>query len=124
MMASGGWDRTVLFWDVRVKTPVKQTYGYYIGGQAIDFRGNEVLLGNNKSQNPLRIYDLKADKVRVVPWMLTSERESHFITGVLSCFFTYLVGNLVIKNQVILLPVLPRTKCVFLVKNVWCLNTC
>ena len=37
---SGGWDRAVFFWDVRTKTAVKNIFGYYIGGQAIDIKGN------------------------------------------------------------------------------------
>jgi hypothetical protein len=30
-----------------------------------------VLLGNNKPENPLRIYDMKADKIRPLHWDLT-----------------------------------------------------
>lgn len=37
---SGGWDKSVFMWDVRTKTAVKNIYGYYIGGQAIDVKGN------------------------------------------------------------------------------------
>lgn len=51
-------------WDVRTKTSVKSLYGYFIGGQAIDIRNNEVLLGNNQNELHLRIYDIKADKTR------------------------------------------------------------
>lgn len=29
---SGGWDKTVYFWDIRLKTSIKKLYGYYIGG--------------------------------------------------------------------------------------------
>jgi hypothetical protein len=46
---SGGWDKAVFMWDVRTKTAVKNLYGFFIGGQAIDIRGNEVLLGNNQN---------------------------------------------------------------------------
>jgi len=48
MLLSGGWDQSVFFWDVRVKTSVHHIYGHYIGGEAIDFKGTQVLLGNNK----------------------------------------------------------------------------
>lgn len=37
---SGGWDKSVFMWDVRTKTAVKNIYGFYIGGQAIDVKGN------------------------------------------------------------------------------------
>ena len=49
-------------WDVRTKTSVKSFYGSYIGGQAIDIKGHELLLGNNRNENQLRIYDFKAEK--------------------------------------------------------------
>jgi|JI9StandDraft_2_1071091.scaffolds.fasta_scaffold1194980_1 COMPASS component SWD3 len=71
-MASGGWDRSVYFWDLRVKTSIRQVFGYYIGGEAIDFKGHQVLLGDNKPEHPLRIYDTKADKMMTIPWTLTS----------------------------------------------------
>lgn len=90
VLLSGGWDRTVHFWDIRTKTSVKRLFGYYMGGEAIDFRENEVLLGNNKPDNPLRIYDTKADKVRTIHWDLTEEHQAHYVTGVLACFFAYL----------------------------------
>lgn len=33
---SGGWDKTLYFWDIRSKTAVHKLFGCYIGGQAID----------------------------------------------------------------------------------------
>ncbi len=32
VVVSGGWDRSVHFWDIRMKTSIKQLFGYYIGG--------------------------------------------------------------------------------------------
>lgn len=75
IVASGGWDRSVYFWDIRIKTSIRQVYGYFMGGEAIDFKGHEVLLGNNKPEHPLRIYDMKAEKLLDIPWMLTSESQ-------------------------------------------------
>lgn len=51
-------------WDVRTKTTVKSLYGFFVGGQAIDIKNNQVLLGNNQNEYQLRIYDIKADKTR------------------------------------------------------------
>jgi WD40 repeat protein len=72
ILASGGWDRAVHFWDVRLKTSVKQIFGSYIGGEAIDIKENKVLLGSNKPDLPLRVYDLKADKFHSINWPITS----------------------------------------------------
>ena len=37
ILVSGGWDRSVYFWDLRTKTAVKELYGYFMGGEGIDF---------------------------------------------------------------------------------------
>lgn len=89
ILASGGWDRAVHFWDIRLRTSVKQLFGCYMGGEAIDFRGSDILLGSNKPENSLRVYDSKADKIRTLKWDITEEAQAHYTTGVLSCFFAY-----------------------------------
>ena len=84
---SGGWDKTVYFWDVRTKVAVNKVFGYYIGGNAIDIKGNDYLFGNNENQNQIRIYDLKADKARVLKYEHYNPASAHCNTGVNSCFF-------------------------------------
>ena len=32
VLATGGWDKTVHFWDLRSKTSINKLFGYYIGG--------------------------------------------------------------------------------------------
>jgi hypothetical protein len=47
MFFTGGWDKTVFVWDIRIKTPASKIYGSYIGGKAIDINNKmELLLGN------------------------------------------------------------------------------
>jgi hypothetical protein len=65
---SGGWDKTVYFWDRRTKMTINKIFGSYIGGKAIDIKGNEYLLGNNENNQHLRVYDMKGDKMRVINW--------------------------------------------------------
>lgn len=86
---SGGWDNTVFFWDVRTKTSFNKLFGLYMGGQSIDVKNGNMLLGNNKDTNQLRIYDIKADKMRLVRWENYTEESLHLTTGVNSCFFGY-----------------------------------
>jgi hypothetical protein len=38
---------------------------------------------------PLRVYDLKAGKARLIDWRPLKEEEFHYTTGVLACFFGY-----------------------------------
>ena len=44
-----------------------------MGGDSIDFHGGDILLGNNKPDFPLRIYDLSAGKMRAIDWPLTTQ---------------------------------------------------
>ena len=86
---SGGWDKTVFFWDVRTKVSVHKVFGSYIGGKAIDVKDDEVLLGNNENTNHLRLYDIKADKIRLIRYEHYNENSIHCNTGINSCFFGY-----------------------------------
>lgn len=72
LLLSGGWDKAVHFWDIRTRTSVNKLFGFYMGGDAIDFSGNDILLGNNKPDFPLRIYDCNAGKMRSIDWPLTN----------------------------------------------------
>jgi WD40 repeat protein len=108
VLATGGWDRSVHFWDLRSKTSINKLFGYYIGGEAIDFKNDEVMLGNNSPEHQLRIYDMKADKIRPIHWDLTSEKQAHYTTGVLGCFFGYSLCD--VGMGVASLLVLPKVK--------------
>ena len=44
-----------------------------MGGQAIDLKNHEMLIGNNKNENQLKIYDIKADDMRVIRWQHYTE---------------------------------------------------
>ena len=71
---SGGWDKTVFVWDIRTKTAISKIFGVYMGGNAIDINKNqEVLLGNNTNEMPLRIYDMRTSRARLVDWRPLSE---------------------------------------------------
>lgn len=47
---------------------INKIFGSYIGGKAIDIKGNDYLLGNNENNQHLRVYDMKGDKMRVINW--------------------------------------------------------
>ncbi len=41
MFFSGGWDKAVFVWDIRIKTSVSKIFGSYIGGKAIDINNKQ-----------------------------------------------------------------------------------
>jgi COMPASS component SWD3 len=46
-LISGGWDRTVIVWDIRLGNPVRHFYGPSITGDSIDL-SNEVIMTGSK----------------------------------------------------------------------------
>ncbi len=54
---SGGWDRTVNIWDLRLARAVRSVAGPYIcGGDNLDIRGNEVWLEDVQAEVFQRVH--------------------------------------------------------------------
>jgi WD40 repeat protein len=71
MIASGGWDKTIQFWDIRKKGPIASIYGPKICGDAIDFKedGNTILTGSYRDENCLELFDIRTfKKIRGINW--------------------------------------------------------
>ena len=45
VLVSGGWDKTLQIWDLRVHRSVRSIYGPYVCGDSIDIQGNNILVG-------------------------------------------------------------------------------
>lgn len=58
MLVSGGWDRTIQVWDLRVARSVRSIFGPYICGDSIDIQGNKVVTGSWRHTHPLQLWDL------------------------------------------------------------------
>mmetsp|Transcript_68136 Transcript_68136/g.114138 ORF Transcript_68136/g.114138 Transcript_68136/m.114138 type:complete len:268 (+) Transcript_68136:61-864(+) len=68
LLLSGGWDRTVRVWDMRVPESVKTIFGPYICGHSLDVRGNTVLAGTCTSEEQCNLYDLRScNRLRILP---------------------------------------------------------
>lgn len=52
---SGGWDKTVLVWDLRVGRAVRSIHGPYICGEAVDVSGSTLLTGSWRREAPLQV---------------------------------------------------------------------
>jgi COMPASS component SWD3 len=76
LLASGGWDNTVQFYDVRQGTIVNSLYGPHVCGDALDMKGDYLLTGSWALENQIQIWDLRNYKL-VETINLCSKEKSH-----------------------------------------------
>ncbi|KAM3130452.1 hypothetical protein pb186bvf_017454 [Paramecium bursaria] len=66
---SGGWDKTLIRWDLRSKLSTGSIYGPQIYGDAIDIKENMVLTGSFREDKQLEIWDTKQmTKLANIEW--------------------------------------------------------
>eukprot|EP00927_Polykrikos_kofoidii_P020743 TRINITY_DN19883_c0_g1_i1.p1 TRINITY_DN19883_c0_g1~~TRINITY_DN19883_c0_g1_i1.p1 ORF type:complete len:351 (+),score=47.34 TRINITY_DN19883_c0_g1_i1:136-1188(+) len=71
IVISGGWDKSVQFWDIRVGHAVRSIYGPYICGDALDVSvdGRTLLTGSWRSEDSLELWDLRTCcRLEALPW--------------------------------------------------------
>ncbi len=75
MVLSAGWDQRILFWDIRMETPVDSIYGCNIYGNALDIKDGLLLTCNHRNKAQIQLYDLNSRKLIIsqdgsdFPWM-------------------------------------------------------
>jgi WD40 repeat protein len=73
ILASGGWDNTVHFWDTRAGTSIRSIFGPHLCGDSLDLcsAGNSttVLTGSWRPHSPLETWDLGTGKlIEQIEW--------------------------------------------------------
>lgn len=69
VLLSGGWDNTVVYWDIRTGSPVKSFYGAHICGDALDVVSSDIVTGSYRSENQLELWDYgTGTKITDIPW--------------------------------------------------------
>lgn len=69
ILISGGWDNNIIIHDVREKGPVNAIIGAHICGESLDFSGNKILSGSNRTTKQLQLWDLETTKlIQDVDW--------------------------------------------------------
>jgi WD40 repeat protein len=62
-MASGGWDNTVQFYDVKSGNIINSVYGPHISGDSLDMKGDYMITGSWALKDQIQIWDLRMFKV-------------------------------------------------------------
>lgn len=69
LIASAGWDSTVIVHDIRDKGPIAGMLGAYVCGDAVEFTGKDIITGSWRNEHQLQLWDArKADKVKDIDW--------------------------------------------------------
>lgn len=55
---SGGWDNTIIYWDLRTSSAVRSYYGPHICGDAIDFSSNLMVTASYTGENQLTLWSV------------------------------------------------------------------
>lgn len=63
LLVSGGWDRTLQVWDLRLARSVRSFFGPYICGDALDMRGGVLVTGSWRHANPLQLWDFGSGRL-------------------------------------------------------------
>lgn len=63
VLVSGGWDRSVKVWDLRIERAVRSVFGPYVCGDALSVRGGRLLTGSWRHSAALQQWDLASGRL-------------------------------------------------------------
>ena len=108
MLFSGGWDNSILAWDIRKETPAYHFLGPNISGESLDVYGNKVVAGSFNNENNLMIFDIRNTKSgHPINWFDSDETlsEDNTPSWLYSTIFTkpkakYIIAGGTSKNEI------------------------
>lgn len=69
MLISGGWDNTVQIWDLRTGGPVRNIYGPFVCGDALDINEGYILTGSWRAEDQLQLWDFgTGELIETIDW--------------------------------------------------------
>lgn len=78
VMISGGWDNTIVVYDVRRPYPAFSMLGPHVCGESLDINGTTILAGSYSQDENLTLWDMKMQKkLEVIDWFQDFEKEEN-----------------------------------------------
>lgn len=59
IVVTGGWDDTIQFWDLRVKSSVRSIFGPHICSDSIDIHAHNLIAGSWRTMDQLQLFDTR-----------------------------------------------------------------
>jgi WD40 repeat protein len=63
ILISGGWDNTVQIWDTRAASSIRNIFGPYLCGDALDIKSGMILTGSWRPQEQVQIYTMSTGQI-------------------------------------------------------------
>jgi WD40 repeat protein len=80
LLASGGWDSIVVFYDIREKKIIGNALGAHICGDALDIKGNLCLTGSWRTKDQIKIFDIRNYScVESVNWEYSNDEKTSYV---------------------------------------------
>lgn len=108
MLFTGGWDNSILAWDIRKESPAYHFLGPNISGESLDVYENKVIAGSFNNDKNLMIFDIRNTKSGyAINWFDSDEKSEEDSTP--SCLYSatftkpkakYILAGGASKNEV------------------------
>ena len=82
LLLSGGWDNTILLYDIRAKGVQNYLYGPHICGDGMDIKNDLLLTVSWEKENQIQMFDLRNNKKIAVFQMVINENERSTLENV------------------------------------------
>lgn len=97
LIVSGGWDETLILWDIRTPYTANFIYGPLICGDSLDLGYLEILTGSWRETRQIQIWDMRNLKEKAnLEWKVEMVKEKSFIY---SCAFEKKAGKFIIAGS-------------------------
>jgi WD40 repeat protein len=107
LLVSGGWDNTVLLWDLRSSKVVASVYGPHICGDGLDIRDGQILASSYSRDKNLYCIDMKKmEVIQNINWygdgfeQKEDEKPSSLYTAMYTTDGKYIIAGGTSPNEV------------------------